>query len=142
MSENVTCVFCVEAKQVSHGNFCPCSLSASLPASVDVINVTPGVGSVTSMLSCFSLGLGLIHAHSGWMLVILSITLSLSPSPGSCPHFVHKLSLFQPSYEARTLKFRVPQISFLVSVYKILLSQQSCLSWVFTSSTYSSGILV
>lgn len=126
---------CVEAKQVSYGNFCPCSLSASLPAPVDANTVTPGVGSVALMLSCFSSGLGFDPCTFWWMLVTLSITLSLPPSPGSCPHFVHKLSLHRPSYKACTLKLKVPQISFLVSLYKILLSQQSCLSGVFTSST-------
>lgn len=140
MSEIVTFgsdtgAFCVEATQVSHGNFCPHRPSASLPAAVDVIPVTPGVGSVASTLSCFCLGLGFDPCAFWWMLVTLSITLLPPPSPGSCPRFVHKLSLFLPSYKACTLKFRVPQIFFLVSVYKILLGQQSSSSWVFISST-------
>lgn len=53
---------------------------------VDVVTVAPVVGSVASMLSCLSLGLGFesMHIlHCLWMLITLSLTFLPSHFPGT-----------------------------------------------------------
>lgn len=67
---------------------------------VDVVTVAPVVGSVASMLSCLSLGLGFesMHIlHCLWMLITLSLTLLPTHFPGTLRSLAQSILVFLQS---------------------------------------------